>query len=163
MIRWRLSDWASTLKDSSLTLEFADDDKKGCELSIRFKEIPATGMRLYELEEYLYRNLLIPLDEKLECNLKRCKRKRCEIEQANCEFGHYCEECKRRFISVLRIMSLVNGDANPIMSFHSFKVLFSEVLLPLFDPQHFERFCLNAQPAYEEWLRKFKIEHTKIQ
>ena len=49
------------------------------------------------------------------------------------------------------------------MTILSFKELFAKVLLPLFSPDHFEKFCEGAEYAYKRWLDKFKKEHKLIE
>lgn len=56
----------------------------------------------------------------------------------------YCQKCEDRFKHVIRIISLVNGNTDLLMTVLTFKELFTKVLLPLFSPDHFDSFCEGA-------------------
>ena len=68
-----------------------------------------------------------------------CERKNCNCEEP--EFSlvkinereevtlDYCKNCEEGLKSCLRIVSLVNGNSNPLMSIHSFKDLYVSVLV----------------------------------
>ena len=45
---------------------------------------------------------------------------------------------------MIRIIGLVNDDANSLVTVHRFANLFEEVLLPIMDENHFNTFVENA-------------------
>ena len=74
----------------------------------------------------------------------------------------YCADCEACYLHTLRIMNLVNEDANPKVSVLSLQELFEKVLIPLLDSYNFELFCKDAGGAHENWLEKFKKDHKKV-
>jgi hypothetical protein len=74
----------------------------------------------------------------------------------------YCKDCRAKFLSVLKVMALVNDDANTYMTMARFRPLFEKVLLPLFRDVHFNNFLDNAEKAFDAWRTKFENDHKKI-